>query len=122
MSCWFCLDILLVLLLCWVGSCSFGTALVNLLVGVPTWGLPARGHVQGLVAEFAGVEKVPWSCPVARAQLPGLVGGARVLGGRRILGCVNMSSATTENPSTPYRIWRGWEFSVSSKGLEEIEG
>ena len=34
MNCWYYLGILLVLLLpCWVGSCSFGTALVNLLVG-----------------------------------------------------------------------------------------
>ena len=28
----------------------------NFSCRVPTWGLPARGHVQGLVAEFAGVE------------------------------------------------------------------
>ena len=53
---------------------------------VPTWGLPARGHVQGFVAEFAGVEEVPWSSPVTHAQLPGLVGGASVLSGRRIVG------------------------------------
>ena len=48
---------------------------------VPSWSLPARGHVQGLV-EFAGVEEVPRSSAVARAQLPGLVAGARVPGGR----------------------------------------
>ena len=53
---------------------------------LPTWGLPSCGHVRGLVAEFAGVEEVPWSGPVALARLPGLVGGARVLRGRRILG------------------------------------
>ena len=31
---------------------------------VPTWGLLARGHVQGLVAEFAGAGEVlpRWSC------------------------------------------------------------
>ena len=57
-------------------SCPFGIALVNLLHRVPTWGLPARGHVQGLIAEFAGTGEV------SRAQLPGLVGGARVLDGR----------------------------------------
>ena len=49
---------------------------------VPTWGLPARGHVQGLLTDFAGIGEV------SRAQLPGLVGGAGVLGGRRILGGV----------------------------------
>ena len=27
----------------------------------------------------------------------------------------------TGNPSTPYWFWQGWEFSVSSTGLEEIE-
>ena len=43
---------------------------------VPTWGLPSCGHVQGLVADFAGVAEVPWSRVVAHAQLPGLVGGA----------------------------------------------
>ena len=79
-----------------------------------TWGLTSCGHVQGLVAEFAGIEEVPWS------GLPGLVGGARVLRGKRILGGLK-SSATQKNPSTPCRIWQG-EFSVSSKGLEEIEG
>ena len=46
---------------------------------LPTWGLPACGHVRGLVTEFAGVEEVPRSRPVAHAQLPGLVGGAKVL-------------------------------------------
>ena len=45
---------------------------------VPTWGLPARGHVQGLIAEFSGVGEVPRSEHVVRAELPGLVGGARV--------------------------------------------
>ena len=53
---------------------------------VPTWGLPARGHVQGLVAEFHGVGEVSRGVHVVRAQLPGLVGGAGVLGGRRTLG------------------------------------
>ena len=34
MNCWYCLGILLVLLLlCWMGSCPCGTALVHLLVG-----------------------------------------------------------------------------------------
>ena len=60
-----------------------------------TWGLPARGHVHGLIAEFAGIGEV------SRARL---------------------SSATQENPSTPRRFWQGWEFSVSAEGLEEIEG
>ena len=49
---------------------------------VPTWGLPAR------------------------AQLPGLVGDAGVLRDRRILGRGGVkSSATQKNPSTPCRIW-----------------
>ena len=51
-----------------------------------------------------------------------LVGGAGVLRCRRILGGILKSSATQKNPSTPCRIWQGGEFSVSSKGLEEIEG
>ena len=45
---------------------------------VPTCILPARGHVQGLVAEFAGIGEV------SHAQFPDLVDGARVLGGRRL--------------------------------------
>ena len=53
---------------------------------LPTWGLPSCGHVQGLVAEFAGIEEVSWGGPVALARQPGLVGGAGVLRGRRILG------------------------------------
>ena len=53
---------------------------------VPTWGLPVRGHVQDLFAEFAGDGDVPRSGHVSRAQLPGLVGDAGVLGGRRSLG------------------------------------
>ena len=69
---------------------------------VPTWGLPVHGHVQGLVAEFAGVEEVPRSSHVARAQLPGLVGGARVLAGRRILGGVKRVRPHRKTPSTPY--------------------
>ena len=40
-----------------------------------TWGLPARGHVQGLITEFAGVEEMSRHESVGRAQLPGLVGG-----------------------------------------------
>ena len=83
------------------GSCPFGTDLVNLLVGFPLGVFLLVGHVRGLVAEFAGVEEVPRSCLVARAQFPVLVGGARVLGGWRILGCVSKSSASQENPSTP---------------------
>ena len=39
---------------------------------VPTWGLPARGHVQGLVAEFAGVEEVPeWPRRLCSVAWPG---------------------------------------------------
>ena len=53
---------------------------------LPAWGLPSCGRVQGLFAEFADIEEVPWSGPVAHAQLPGLVGGAGVLSARRILG------------------------------------
>ena len=59
-------------------SCEFACRL-------PTWGLASCGQVQGLVAEFAGVEEVSWSGPVARARLPDLVGGAWVLRGRRTL-------------------------------------
>ena len=53
---------------------------------LPMWGLPSCGHVQGLVAEFAGVEEVPSGGPVAHARLPSLLVVARVLRGRRILG------------------------------------
>ena len=55
---------------------------------VPTWGLPASGSVRSLVAEFADVEEVSRNSLVARARFPVLVGGAGVLGGRRILGSV----------------------------------
>ena len=97
MNCWYCLGILLILLLhCCVESCPFGICSGKFSCRVPTWGLSARGHVQGLVAEFAGVEEVPRGVLVARAQLLGLVGGAGVLGGRRILGGVKKSSATQE--------------------------
>ena len=85
---------------------------------VPT----VRGHVRGLVAEFAGVGDVPRSSHVARAQLPGLVGDAGVLGGRRTLGSVKRIRLHRKKPSTPCRVWPGWRFSVSSKGLEKIEG
>ena len=63
-------------------GCSFWCALFRALVGLPGSivfvgsFLPARGHVHDLVAEFAGIGEV------SRAQLPGLVDGARVLGGR----------------------------------------
>ena len=53
---------------------------------LPTWGLPARGHLQGLIADFAGIGEVSRSDHVDRARLPGLVGGAGVFGGRKILG------------------------------------
>ena len=66
---------------------------------VPTWGLPARGHVQGLVAEFAGVEEVPWSSSVAHAQLPGLFGGAKVLSRRRILGSLKRVRLLRKTPA-----------------------
>ena len=55
---------------------------------MPTWSLPASGHVQGLIAVFAGVEEVPRSDHVGRAQLPGLVGGSGVLCGGRNHGGV----------------------------------
>ena len=44
--------------------------------GVPTWSLPAHGHVQGLIAEVAGDVVAPRNgrVGVVRAQLPGLVG------------------------------------------------
>ena len=66
---------------------------------VPTWGLLARGHVQGLVAEFAGVGGGSWSSHVDRAQLLGLVGGARVSGGRRILGSVKRVRLHRKTPA-----------------------
>ena len=66
---------------------------------VPTWGLPSRGHVQGRVAEFAEVGGVPRSSHVARAQLPGLVGDAGVLVGRRILGCVERVRLHRKTPA-----------------------
>ena len=69
-------------------SCPFGTALVNLLVGFLLGGLPVCGHVRGLVTEFAGVEEVPRNRLLAHAQLPGLVGGARLLCGRSVLGAL----------------------------------
>ena len=89
MSYWFYLVILLALLLhCWVGSLPLRYCSGRFACRVPTWGLPARGHVQGLVAEFAGVGNVPRSSHVDRVQLLGLLGGVWVLGGRRILGGV----------------------------------
>ena len=79
-----------------MGSCPFGIALV---IRLPTWGLPSCGHVQGLVAEFAGIEEVPWSGPVALARLLGLVGGAGVLRGWRILGSFKRVRLHRENPA-----------------------
>ena len=65
----------------------------------PTWGLPARGHVQCLIAEFAGVGEVSWSVHVDRAQLPGLVGGSGVLYGGIILGGVNRGRQHRKTPA-----------------------
>ena len=65
---------------------------------VPTWGLPARGDVQGLIAKFAGVEEVSRNEHVGRALLPGLVGGSRVLCSGRILGNVQ---SVRQNSKTP---------------------
>ena len=79
---------------------------------------PACGHVRGLVTEFAGVAEVPRSRPLAHAQLPGLVGGARVLCGRRILGRFNRVRLRRK---TAAHI-TGFGGDGSSKGLEEIEG
>ena len=116
MSCWFCLVILVgLLLLCWGGELPLRYCSGKFACRVPTWGLPSFGHVQRLIAEFAG-EEVLWSSLVVHAQLLGMVGGARVLGGRRILGSVQRVRLHRKNPSTPCRIWQGWEFSVSSKG------
>ena len=53
---------------------------------VPTWSLPAHGHVQGLITEIAGAVVVSRNQQVDRAQLPGLVGCSRVLCGMGILG------------------------------------
>ena len=79
MSCWYCVGILLVLLLLrWVGAGR-----------VPSWGLPARGHVHGLVADFAGVQEV----------LPGKVVVAAVLSGRRILGGVKRVRLHRKTPA-----------------------
>ena len=85
---------------------------------VPTWGLPAHGHAQGLLAELAGAGEVPRGGQVQRARLPGLVGGARVSGSGRALG-----GRLLRNPPA-HLAGYGTEgsFSVSSKGLEEIEG
>ena len=84
----------------------------------PAWFLPARGDVRGLVAEFAGVEEVPGSSPVARAQYPVLVGGARVLGGRGVLGSVKRARLHRKTQAH----LTVWECSVTSWGLEEVEG
>ena len=100
MNCWYCLGILLLLLLlCWVGSCPFGTVLVDLHVGFPLGVFRLVVMFGGPIAEFAGVEEVPRSSPVARAQLPGLVGGARVLGGRRIHGGVKRVRLHRKTPA-----------------------
>ena len=64
---------------------------------LPTWCLPSCGHVHGLVAEFAGIEEVPWGCPVAHARLPGLIGGARVLRGGNFWGVLK-EFGYTEKP------------------------
>ena len=52
-------------------SCSFRYCSGKFACRLPTWGLPSCGHVQGLVAEFAGIEVVPLGGPVAHAPLPG---------------------------------------------------
>ena len=62
---------------------------------VPTWWLPARGHVHGLISEFAGIGEV------SRARL---------------------SSLHRKTPAHLAGFGRGWEFSVSADRLEEIEG
>ena len=87
---------MVLLLRCWVGSYPFGTAFA---CRVSTWGLPVRGHVQGLIAEFAGVGEVSRSVHVDRAQLLGLGGVARVLGGRRILGSVERVRLHRKTPA-----------------------
>ena len=67
-------------------------------VGVPTWGLPARGHVQGLIAEFAGAEEVPRNEHVGRAQLLDLVGFGVLCSGR-ILGAVQRVRLHRKTPA-----------------------
>ena len=59
----------------------------------------ARGHVQGLIVEFVRVGEVSRSDHAGRAQLLGLVGGARVLGGRRILVGVIRVRPHRKNPA-----------------------
>ena len=82
---------------------------------VPTWGLPARGHVQGLIAEFAGVEEVSRHEHVGRAQLPGLVGGSRVLCGGRILGSVKRVRLHRKTPAHLARCGRDGSFQSRPK-------
>ena len=82
---------------------------------VLTWGLPARGHVQGLIAEFAGAEEVLRDEHVGRAQLPGLVGGSRVLCRRRILGSVRRVRLHRKTPAHLARYGRDGGFQSRPK-------
>ena len=42
------------------GELPFRYCSGNFACRVPTWALPARGHVHGLIAEFAGIGEVAW--------------------------------------------------------------
>ena len=66
---------------------------------VLTWGLPTRGHVQGLIAECAGAGEVLRGGHVDRALLTGLVGGAGVSCGRRALGGVERVQLHRKTPA-----------------------
>ena len=83
---------------CWFFGYPSGSAAALYCSGsfacrFPTWRLPARGHVHGLIAECGCLGEV------SRAHLPGLVGGARVLVGRRILGSVRRVRLHKKTPA-----------------------
>ena len=66
---------------------------------VPSWTLPARGHVQGLVTENDGAVVVLRDEQVDRALLSGLVGCSWMLCGRRILGGVKRVRLHRKTPA-----------------------
>ena len=86
-----------------------------------SWSLPAHGHVQGLITDIVGAVVVSRDEQVDRALLLGLVGCSGMLCGGRLLGGVKRVRLHRKTPAH-FSIWQEWEFSVSSKGLEEIEG
>ena len=84
---WFCFVIRVGLLLrYWLEFCPFGLVLPGLLVGVPNWKLPDKGHVCELVTDGVVDDRVIGSDGVCRVSFPGSAGGTGVLCDGRVLG------------------------------------